>query len=133
MSILDDVGSLLGGQAPSGLAAQALALLTSNETGGLAGLTSQFKAAGLDKIISSWIGTGENLPISAAQLTEALGGSKIRDIAAGAGLSESNAAGQLAAILPGLIDKLTPDGTIPSQGNLLSQVGSLLSALKSGS
>ena len=41
--------------------------------GGIGGLVERFQAAGMGDTIASWIGRGENLPISADQLREVLG------------------------------------------------------------
>jgi uncharacterized protein YidB (DUF937 family) len=115
MGILDTVGGLLGGSpATSGLAAQVLALLNgSGNQEGLRRLVEQFRTAGLDDIISSWIGTGANLPVSPEQLTNVFGQSKLTEMASGAGLPLDQVAGKLADLLPGIVDALTPDGKLP--------------------
>jgi len=130
MGILDNLTGLAGGgQGAGSLAAQAIAMLTSNESGGLAGLVQQFTAAGLGDHVSSWVGTGQNLPISPEQIIQGLGQGRVSQLAAAAGIQPEHAAGQLAQLLPGLIDHLTPNGSMPSGGSLLTQAASLLSAL----
>ncbi len=99
--------------------------------GGLGGLMEKFNQAGLGDAAKSWVGTGENMPISADQITQVLGSGAIGDIAAKLGLSNSDAAGGLAAALPGIIDKLTPHGQAPSgglgnSGDLMGMLGGLL-------
>ena len=79
---------------------------------GLDALLNQFRQAGLGKAAESWVGTGENHPISADQLKAALGNGKIADIAQQAGLSPEALSQLLAQALPKLIDKLTPGGKI---------------------
>jgi uncharacterized protein YidB (DUF937 family) len=115
MGILDTVGGLIGGSpATSGLAAQVLALLNgSGNQEGLSRLVEQFRTAGLDDIISSWISTGANLPVSPDQLTNVLGRSKLTEMASGAGLPLDLVAGKLAEMLPGIVDALTPEGKLP--------------------
>ena len=117
MGILDTVGGLLGGSpATSGLAAQVLALLNgSGNQEGLSRLVEQFRAAGLEDVVSSWIGTGANLPVSPEQLTNVLGRSKLTDMASGAGIPFDQVAGKLAELLPGIVDALTPEGRLPSR------------------
>ena len=115
------VGSkLLGGSAQGGLMEQVLGLINNSETGGLAGLVETFKSKGLGDAISSWIGAGENQPVSGEAITNAFGSDKIQEIAGKLGISGSEASNSLAAILPQVIDKLTPDGSIP-EGGLLEQ------------
>jgi uncharacterized protein YidB (DUF937 family) len=97
-----------------------LEMLNNKETGGLAGLLQTFQQKGLGDIISSWISTGGNLPVSADQLLHVIGEGRIQEIAEKAGISTQDAASQLSALLPGLIDNLTPDGKIPD-GNLLEK------------
>lgn len=127
MGLLDGlVGSLMGGQQQGGnspLMQMALQMLSNQGNaggaGGLGGLVNAFQNAGMGEQLKSWIGTGENLPISADQLTAALGSDKIRDIASQLGMSHGEVSGGLADMLPQLIDKLSPNGQLPDNHNLL--------------
>jgi uncharacterized protein YidB (DUF937 family) len=121
-------GQLAG--APAGLAGAALELLD-NSPGGLAGLVGQFESQGLGKIMSSWISTGANLPISAEQLQGALGGGAIQQLAAKVGLSPQEVTSRLTNVLPTLVDKLTPNGQLPT-GNLMQAAQGLLGGLLGG-
>src|SRR5215831_6824066 len=109
MGILDSVGGLLGGSpATSGLAAELLALLNGGGTqAGLSRLVEQFKSAGLEDIVQSWIGPGPNLPVSPDQLARVLGHSKLNEMAAGAGLPLDQLESKLAELLPTIVDALT--------------------------
>ncbi|MGH7233173.1 MAG: YidB family protein [Nitrospiraceae bacterium] len=122
------VGTMLGGS-EGGQAALMKAVLQmlsqGDSSAGLAGLVKGFQANGLGDIVSSWVSTGPNLPISAQQLQQGLGMQQIQQFAAKAGLSPDAASGQLANLLPGLVDKLTPEGKIPDAGGL-EQVFNLL-------
>jgi len=69
-------------------------------------------------LISSWISTGENLPINADQIREVLGNETISNLAAKAGISTDDLSAKLSEYLPGVIDKLTPDGSLPEGGLL---------------
>ena len=80
--------------------------------------------------MASWIGTGENLPISAQQLQSVLGNEQVRAIAQKLGISGDAAASGLASVLPQVIDKLTPTGTVPESG-ALGQAIDLLKGLRS--
>ena len=102
-----------------------LGLLTNKETGGLGGLMQSFNQQGLGDIISSWVGTGNNAPITSEQVQEVLGSDVIRQLAEKSGVSIDAAKAQLAELLPSLIDKVTPDGKIP-EGGLLDKGQELL-------
>jgi uncharacterized protein YidB (DUF937 family) len=95
----------------------ALALLADNgQTGGLRGLVERFEEAGLGNVIQSWIGTGENVPITAEQLHEVLREGQIRQVAEETGMDEQQVEHQLSDMLPKLVDTLTPAGHIPAGG-----------------
>jgi uncharacterized protein YidB (DUF937 family) len=120
MGLLDDllkqVGTLSGGssQAPAGGAG---IFSTLNEAlskqGGVQGLVNLFHQGGLGNVISSWIGTGANLPVSADQLQQVLGGERLSQIASRLGIPAEDVASRLAEVLPTLVDKATPGGTLP--------------------
>jgi uncharacterized protein YidB (DUF937 family) len=95
-------------------------MISSTQSGGLSGLVQTFKDNGLGDIVSSWVGTGENQPVNADQINNALGSETIQNLAAKAGVSSTEMSSMLAQQLPGLIDKLTPNGAIP-EGGLLDQ------------
>lgn len=133
MGLLDTLagaaGQMLQNQQGGGnanLIQAVLGMLGSNSAhGGLEGLVNQFTQAGLGSQVQSWIGTGSNLPVSPDQLGQALGGSNIDALAQQTGIPGGDLSAQLAALLPGLIDKLTPDGQIPA-GGIDNALGSLL-------
>jgi len=99
--------------------------LQSSESGGLGGLVEQFNEKGLGDTVSSWVGSGENLPISADQISQVLGSGEITRIAEQLGVSPEETSGGLAEVLPQVVDRLTPEGSVPSD-DLLSQGLSLL-------
>jgi uncharacterized protein YidB (DUF937 family) len=119
-----------GGRLPildpqSRLLQAALALLANNgQTGGLHGLAEKFRRAGLDDVFLSWIGNGENLPISKEQMQRLLGDGHLKQIAEETGMTELEAADHLSDMLPRLVDRLTPDGEAPRDG--LDNVSTLL-------
>ena len=81
---------------------------------GLESLVQAFQKNGLGEIVNSWVSTGQNLPISAQQIQQGLGGDLLKQLAGQAGLSTEAASGQLASLLPTLVDQLTPEGKIPN-------------------
>ena len=96
----------------------ALSLLSSRDAsvGGTAGLTgrvSAFQQKGLGDMVSAWVSKGPNPPVSASQLRDVLGPAVLAQFAQKAGLSASDAGGALAAVLPALVDHLTPEGQVP--------------------
>ena len=83
--------------------------------GGLGGVVQEFQAKGLGNTVKSWISTGDNLPISPDQIHSALGQETIASLAAKAGMTPEELSAKLAVVLPQVIDKLTPNGTLPMQ------------------
>jgi uncharacterized protein YidB (DUF937 family) len=125
MGYLDDLAGKVkeaiggSGREHSALVNEVLGLLSGGQAGaGLQGLIRSFKDKGLGDLTSSWIGMGQNLPVSAEQLKNGLGADVIGRLAAKAGIPSDVAASRLAQILPGLIDKLTPEGKVPESGLL---------------
>jgi len=121
MGLFDEVVSVVGklaGRQQNSLVEQAIAMINNPQIGGLSGLIEKFKTNGLGEVVSSWIGTGSNLPVTADQISSLLGADGLRDIASKAGVSPEQVSGHLADILPRLIDQLTPDGKLP-EGNAL--------------
>jgi uncharacterized protein YidB (DUF937 family) len=82
--------------------------------GGLQNIASQFEKNGLGDTMKSWISQGRNLPITADQIQRALGSAKVKELAAKMGLPADKLAELLAQHLPQAIDKVTPDGKLPS-------------------
>jgi uncharacterized protein YidB (DUF937 family) len=123
MGLLDDVtrlAGLAGGSTGSSALMQGvLQMLGSGESGGgLTNIVGAFRQAGLGDAVSSWVSTGPNLPISAEQLMQGLGAGRVQQLAQSSGLTEGAAASALSGLLPTLIDRLTPDGTMPQSGQL---------------
>ena len=116
--VVSVVGKLAGGQQNS-LVEQAIVMINNPQIGGLSGLIEKFKTNGLGEIVSSWVSTGSNLPVSAEQISSTLGADSIQDIAGKIGVSGDQVSSSLAGLLPQLIDQLTPDGKVP-EGNVLS-------------
>ena len=95
--------------------------------GGVGDLIGRFTRGGLGDVIGSWIGHGQNQPVSGDHLTQVLGSDTIGQIAAQLGLSHGDAAAQLSQVLPEAVDRLTPQGQAPSGG--LGEMGDLLAQL----
>ncbi|MBC7717186.1 MAG: DUF937 domain-containing protein [Pseudorhodobacter sp.] len=92
--------------------------------GGLGDLLSKFQQSGLGDVAASWVGSGQNLPVTADQLNSVLGSDMLAQIANQLGVSHGDAADQLSQILPEVIDHLTPQGEAPAGG--LGDIASIL-------
>ena len=86
--------------------------------GGLGGLLEKLQQSGHGEVTKSWIGSGQNQPISPGSLGSALGPSIIKALAEKTGVSEQEVTAQLSQLLPGLVDKLTPQGRLPTHDEL---------------
>ena len=121
-TILAFAGGAFVGAKGDKLMDAAIKLLDNPQTGGLAGLIQTFRDKGFDDVISSWISTGENKPVSGEQVEQVLDQGQIEEAAQAAGVPREEASSRLASILPQLIDKLTPDGKLPEgDGDAIGQ------------
>ena len=150
MGLLDSVLSAVGGQAQAGEAGaglsglvgmlgnnpqlmQVASSLLSNDGvhGGLQGLMEKFQQGGMGDVVASWVGTGANQAITGDQLSSVLGSDALSGLASKFGVNPNELAGQLSSVLPGLVDKLTPNGQAPAAGlgnggDLMGMLGGLL-------
>ena len=108
------LGGLSGSSGNQAAALSALLGLLNSQGGGLNGLVQAFQSQGLGDVVASWIGTGQNLPISASQLQQTLGPQQLSQFAQQAGVAPDAAGDTLASLLPVIIDRLTPNGQMPT-------------------
>jgi uncharacterized protein YidB (DUF937 family) len=133
MGFLDNLenqalGSVLGSNS-NALASQLLQMIQ-NQPGGLQGLVQNFHDKGMGGLVSSWISTGPNPPISSDQVHQVLGSEQVKALAAKAGISPDVAGNAIAQILPELVDKLTPNGTLPDHSNVIDIASNMLKSLE---
>ncbi|HOJ03822.1 MAG TPA: YidB family protein [Bacteroidota bacterium] len=127
MGILDSItGAVTGGTNNSGIMDAIGGLLGDQASGGLSGLVENFTKGGLGDVVGSWVGTGENKPVSAGQIQSVLGNEHIQGIAAKLGLSTEDVSAGIASLLPQVIDKLTPDGKVPEQSAVQGGLGQIM-------
>jgi len=100
-ALLQAVLGLLGNDAPGG---------------GLGALVAGFQRHGLGDVISSWISTGQNQPITPDQLGRVLGADTLSALTQQTGTHSADLLGQLSQLLPQVIDQLTPHGQVPASG-----------------
>lgn len=111
--LLESLGGLLGGLAAGGAASGAGGSIPNSAvSSGLDSLLNQFRNAGHAKEADSWVGTGQNQPISAEQINSVIGQGRLAEIAKAAGVDPTYLSQILAQSLPNLIDKLTPGGRV---------------------
>jgi uncharacterized protein YidB (DUF937 family) len=125
-----ELGSMLSNSS-NPMASTVMQMIT-NQPGGISGLLQQFHDKGLGGLVTSWVGTGQNLPISAEQIQHVLGSEQVKELAAKAGISPDAASSHLSQLLPMLIDKITPNGQVaecaPSMSAPATSSSSMLEA-----
>lgn len=134
-SIISDVAGKFGlGDKAGPLLGALLSTITSSEGGGITGFISKFTGAGMGDLVNSWISSGDNQPINENQLSSVLGNETINDIATKANIPSSLASSALAFMLPNVVDKLTPDGIVPTSlpDTIMNYIGGLTGMLGKG-
>ena len=118
----------MGGLAAGGLLSAAMVLI--QQQGGLSGLLDKFRQSGLGQHADSWVAGGPNIPVTGAQVHQALGSGALNDIAAKLGIPVGQAGSTMAQLLPELINQLTPNGQLPADhGNLVADGLKILQGL----
>jgi uncharacterized protein YidB (DUF937 family) len=133
MSILSTLAGALGGNpnanpastttlnpataAAGGLVVSQIIAMIQNRPGGLGGLLQSFQQGGLGHVFQSWVGTGQNLPVSPDQLQGTVGADWISRITQATGLPQEQVEQHLSSLLPQIVDHLTPGGQLP-QGDI---------------
>lgn len=114
---LGGLGSLVKGLGGGG-GNMLTALLPMLMGGGLGGLLSKLQGGGQANKLASWVGTGANEDIQPDELEQAIGSDQIEQLAQRAGVSHDEAKTGLAKLLPGVVDQLSPTGSLPDEGGL---------------
>ena len=115
MSLLDSLAGAAVDKIMGGGAASLLPTLLEqlkNYPGGFGGLISSFQKGGLGEVIASWIGSGDNQPVSPSQLGSVLDSGWVSKLAGAAGQDNNGVLGMLSELLPQVVDKATPDGAV---------------------
>jgi uncharacterized protein YidB (DUF937 family) len=112
----DILGQVLGGGAGGGGA---------GGMGGLGGLLEQMQRAGYSEQARSWVGTGQNMPVSPDVLGQIFGQGGIEEIARQAGVTPQEASTGLSELLPEVVNQVTPDGQVPDLDQLALSVENL--------
>lgn len=121
MGILDMLTSVLAARAASDLDPAVIPVALSDvlgnggQGGGLSAIVARLEQAGFADQVKSWIGAGENLPVSAEQLQEVLGAATVRQLAVRFGIPADQLSTVLAQVLPSAIDRASPTGALPPE------------------
>jgi uncharacterized protein YidB (DUF937 family) len=132
MGLLDSIlGAATGKTDGSGGAAQLIGVLGGllAQSGGLQGLANKFAQSGQGNTFQSWVGMGENQPVSNDQIQNALGSEQVKALAAKMGIDPAQASSFLAEYMPKIVDKLTPAGKIDPAADHQQGLAALLPSL----
>jgi len=129
MGLLDGIASMLGGSGESNSPASAILQMLNTHPGGLSGLVGQFQQGGLGDVMSSWLSNGQNRPVSPDQLSSIFSSGQLAELANKLGTDHAGAISQLTQLLPGIIDQLSPEGSLPLGGNWMSAAAGILGGL----
>ncbi|MBM3162972.1 MAG: DUF937 domain-containing protein [Chlorobi bacterium] len=75
-------------------------------------LISKMQGSGLGEIAASWLGKGENKPVSPDAVAGIVGLDRLKDFASQLGISEESAKTAVADALPEMVDKASPEGSL---------------------
>jgi uncharacterized protein YidB (DUF937 family) len=113
MGLLDEMGLGSALQKIEAAAPVINAVLAKTQYHDLSGLVAALENGGLGAQVKTWLGSGENVPITADELKNVLGNSQVQDVARHLGLPVDETLKVLAQYLPGVVDKASPNGTLP--------------------
>ena len=112
MSIFGNLGSMLGGFIEEHGGTEALLQQALQQAGGVQGIVAKLQQAGYGDAVQSWLGAGPNQPVTAEGVAAALGHGKLGELASRYGVEPDQVAGLIAKVLPGLIDRISPNGSL---------------------
>jgi len=115
-------GSATGGGGLADVLGQVLGGSGRGAAGGLGGLLEQLERAGFGEQANSWVSRGANKPISPDAMTQIFGHQGLEQISRQAGISPDEASRGLSALLPEVVDRMTPDGAVPDANTLANSV-----------
>ncbi|GJE55658.1 MULTISPECIES: YidB family protein [Methylobacterium] len=119
MSIIDSIKGSLGGALGTAVASALPGIVEKVFPGGLQGLLNQLAQSGYGKQVNSWLGRGENQPITTDDLRNALNDSHTKEIAEKLGIPYDQVLETLAKLLPQAVDQHSPNGQLqapPAEG-----------------
>ncbi|RGE46781.1 DUF937 domain-containing protein [Comamonas testosteroni] len=131
-TLIRDVGTRLGlGDQAQPLVEMVTGLIANPATGGLSGFLDKFRNAGLGSMVQSWLGSSSTPEVPTHEQLESVlgegentGGGLLSRVASSLGLPYGKAATAVAALIPMLVSRMTPRGTVPA--TLPAEFGDLL-------
>ncbi len=87
-------------------------ILKNTDMGSIGGILKQFQQGGLEKQIGSWLGNGQNLPVTPTQIREALGNEQVKQIAQKLGIPVEDALKLLTQFFPEAVNQASPNGEL---------------------
>lgn len=116
MASLNQITAKLGGQQGTDGGVASLQKLVGS-SGGLHGLTSKLASSGLGQQVQSWVGHGDNQPVSGPQVQQAMDPNQLNAMAKQSGMTPEETSDHLAQALPDMVDQATPQGQMPAPEN----------------
>lgn len=123
MGIVETLTGLFRSSGTQDNLSKSVGSLISNGKINLDSIKAQADKAGLGDIFDSWVGKGENKPVTPEQVKQMSNPENLQKIADDAGISVDQAAEELSKALPDVVDKVTPNGVIPSEAEVKSALG----------
>jgi uncharacterized protein YidB (DUF937 family) len=111
---LQDMLARIGGQDGQEGGLGALSKLFSSN-GGMQGMMSKLSQNGMGHQVQSWIGHGQNQPVSGDQIHGALDPNSMKQFAQQTGQSPEQASSHVAQVLPEMMNQATPEGKMPKE------------------
>jgi uncharacterized protein YidB (DUF937 family) len=121
MGLMDQISGLFKGGKSDSLLKGINDMVSSGQVS-LSKMLDNFKSAGLGEKVDSWVGKGPNEAVSAEEVKRAADPENLQAIADKAGISVDEAAEEMSKTLPEVVDKLTPDGVLPSDDQVRSKL-----------
>ena len=90
---------------------------------GLGGLIEQFQKKGFGDAMDSWVNTGANKDVASRDVSDALGGDFVDELSGRTGLSRDQILTELSRMLPTVVDRLTPQGRLPTPQEMARLMG----------
>ncbi len=118
-------GMMGGGQAQGGGNVMGFVLQLLSKPGALQSILQQFQNAGFAEQAKSWVGTGQNMPISPQDLMKVFGQGQMQDWGKQLGVQPEQAASGLSSMLPEVINQLTPKGQVGQPSEIDALLGGL--------
>lgn len=134
MGLMDTIKGLLSGKGGAGASSDLMGAVTGlfsgsgeigSKLGGLSGILQKFTDNGMGDKVQSWLGKGENASLTGDEVEKALGSDTISEMAQKTGGNTTEVKNGLAGMIPGLVDKLSPDGNIPGADQIGKALGGL--------